>query len=64
MNILNPALTARIFLFAYPVDISGDRVWVSGSASGEWIDGVIGATRWRSSTPTATPPRPWPRPGP
>lgn len=45
MNILNPALTARIFLyFAYPVDISGDRVWVSGSGSGEWIDGATGAT--------------------
>ncbi|MEM1452510.1 MAG: NADH:ubiquinone reductase (Na(+)-transporting) subunit B [Planctomycetota bacterium] len=45
MNILNPALTARIFLyFAYPVDISGDRVWVSGSTSGNWIDGATGAT--------------------
>ena len=45
MNILNPALTARIFLyFAYPVDISGDRVWVSGSSSGQWIDGATGAT--------------------
>ena len=50
MNILNPALTARIFLyFAYPVDISGDRVWVSGSgvasgADGAWIDGATGAT--------------------
>ena len=45
MNILNPALTARIFLyFADPVDISGDRVWVSGSGSGQWIDGATGAT--------------------
>jgi Na+-transporting NADH:ubiquinone oxidoreductase subunit B len=50
MNILNPALTARIFLyFAYPVDISGDRVWVSGSGvaagtEGAWIDGATGAT--------------------
>ncbi len=45
MNILNPALTARIFLyFAYPADISGDRVWISGSGSGEWIDGATGAT--------------------
>lgn len=50
MNILNPALTARIFLyFAYAPDISGDRVWVSGSAvaagtEGAWIDGATGAT--------------------
>lgn len=50
MNILNPALTARIFLyFAYPVTISGDRVWVSGSGvpagtEGVWIDGATGAT--------------------
>lgn len=29
MNILNPALTARAFLFfAYPKDISGDKVWI------------------------------------
>lgn len=50
MNILNPALTARIFLyFAYAPDISGDRVWVSGSGvaagtEGAWIDGATGAT--------------------
>jgi len=32
MNILNPALTARAFLFfAYPQDMSGDKVWVAGS---------------------------------
>ena len=45
MNILNPALTARIFLyFAYPGDISGDRVWVSGSYGEGWIDAATGAT--------------------
>ncbi|QDV08553.1 Na(+)-translocating NADH-quinone reductase subunit B [Planctomycetes bacterium Poly30] len=50
MNILNPALTARIFLyFAYPVEISGDRVWISGAGvpagtEGAWIDGATGAT--------------------
>ncbi len=43
MNILNPALTARIFLyFAYPAQISGDLVWVAGNAS--WADGFSGAT--------------------
>jgi Na+-transporting NADH:ubiquinone oxidoreductase subunit B len=37
-NFLNPALTARAFLFfAYPVDISGDAVWVA-------VDGHTGAT--------------------
>jgi Na+-transporting NADH:ubiquinone oxidoreductase subunit B len=30
MNILNPALTARAFLFfAYPAEISGDKVWIA-----------------------------------
>jgi Na+-transporting NADH:ubiquinone oxidoreductase subunit B len=35
MNILNPALTARAFLFfAYPQDMSGDKVWVAGMPDG------------------------------
>ena len=34
MNILNVALLARVFVFfAYPTEISGDEVWVSGLAS-------------------------------
>lgn len=38
MNILNPALTARVFLyFSYPGQISGDKVWVA-------VDGYSGAT--------------------
>lgn len=42
MNILNPALTARAFLFfAYPVEISGDKVWTAADTS---IDAVSGAT--------------------
>lgn len=44
MNFLNPALTARAFMFfAYPADISGDTVWVAmyGVHS---IDGFSGAT--------------------
>lgn len=37
-NFLNPALTARAFLyFAYPAQISGDAVWVA-------LDGYTGAT--------------------
>ncbi len=40
MNILNPALTARAFLFfAYPGDMSGDKVWISEKA-----DAFSGAT--------------------
>jgi Na+-transporting NADH:ubiquinone oxidoreductase subunit B len=31
MNIMNPALLARVFLFfAYPAHISGDKVWIAG----------------------------------
>ncbi len=42
MNILNPALTARAFLFfAYPAEISGDKVWIAAQTS---TDGVSGAT--------------------
>jgi Na+-transporting NADH:ubiquinone oxidoreductase subunit B len=40
MNILNPALTARAFLFfAYPQDMSGDKVWIADKA-----DAYSGAT--------------------
>ena len=42
MNVLNPALTARAFLFfAYPAELSGDAVWI---AAGTAPDGVSGAT--------------------
>jgi Na+-transporting NADH:ubiquinone oxidoreductase subunit B len=46
MNVLNPALTARAFLFfAYPAYMSGDLVWISGLLKGEGIiDGFSGAT--------------------
>lgn len=44
MNIFNPALTARAFLFfAYPAQISGDRVWTAISATNA-VDGFSGAT--------------------
>jgi Na+-transporting NADH:ubiquinone oxidoreductase subunit B len=40
-NILNPALTARAFVFfSYPVTMSGD-VWVAGATG---VDGITGAT--------------------
>ncbi|HYX05325.1 MAG TPA: NADH:ubiquinone reductase (Na(+)-transporting) subunit B [Bacteroidales bacterium] len=46
MNILNPALTARAFLFfAYPGDMSGDQVWISGlKHTQHLVDGFSGAT--------------------
>jgi len=46
MNILNPALTARAFLFfAYPSEMSGDSVWVSGLSDGlKTVDGYSGST--------------------
>ena len=44
MNILNPALTARAFLyFAYPTELSGDKVWVSLNDKMP-VDGYSGAT--------------------
>ncbi len=46
MNILNPALTARAFLFfAYPGVMTGDKIWIAGLTKGEGIvDGFSGAT--------------------
>ena len=44
MNIMNPALTARAFLyFAYPTVMSGDKVWVSLNNEVA-VDGYSGAT--------------------
>lgn len=46
MNIVNPALLARAFLFfAYPSKMSGDKVWISNLTEGQGIvDGYSGAT--------------------
>ncbi|NVK53881.1 MAG: NADH:ubiquinone reductase (Na(+)-transporting) subunit B [Flavobacteriaceae bacterium] len=52
MNILNPALTIRAFLFfAYPTWMSGDKVWVTGAdprvqdlADGATADAISGET--------------------
>ena len=46
MNILNPALTARAFVFfAYPAAISGDKVWKAvNPAADKLVDGFSGAT--------------------
>jgi len=43
MNFLNPALTARAFLFfAYPAAMSGDAAWIAADFSA--VDGFTGAT--------------------
>lgn len=46
MNIFNPALIARAFLFfAYPAKMSGDKIWVNGLSEGTGVmDGFSGAT--------------------
>ncbi len=45
MNIWNPALVARAFLFfAYPAHMSGNSVWVSLDEGDKVIDGFTGAT--------------------
>ena len=52
MNILNPALTIRAFLFfAYPTWMTGDKVWVHGAveraneiAAGAQLDAISGET--------------------
>ena len=52
MNILNPALTIRAFLFfAYPTWMSGDKVWVVGAveradeiSAGAQLDAISGET--------------------
>lgn len=59
MNLLNPALTARAFLFfAYPTWMSGDKVWISGLADGSIkADAAAGATqlgKWASTIDVKT----------
>jgi len=44
MNVLNPALTGRAFLFfAYPAQMSGE-VWIAMKKGGAIVDGISGAT--------------------
>jgi Na+-transporting NADH:ubiquinone oxidoreductase subunit B len=46
MNVFNPALLARAFLFfSYPAWMTGDKVWIEGLTKGQnIIDGFSGAT--------------------
>jgi Na+-transporting NADH:ubiquinone oxidoreductase subunit B len=53
MNIWNPALLARAFVFfAYPSHISGDKVWISGLTdnASAVVDGFSGATPLAQAT--------------
>ena len=48
MNVLNPALVARAFVFfAYPTEMSGDAVWIAADTS---ADAVSGATALATAT--------------
>lgn len=54
MNILNPALTARAFLFfAYPTKMSGNMVWVSTEGQAT-VDGYTGETLLAQSINSST----------
>ncbi len=59
MNIFNPALIARAFLFfAYPAQMSGDKIWIAGLTEGKGVvDGFSGATplgNWGQNIPDHT----------
>ncbi|KAB1155909.1 MULTISPECIES: NADH:ubiquinone reductase (Na(+)-transporting) subunit B [Tenacibaculum] len=56
MNILNPALTIRAFLFfAYPTWMSGDKVWVAGARElAGTADAISGETMLGSLAQNAT----------
>lgn len=48
MNVLNPALVARAFVFfAYPAEMSGDAIWISADTT---PDAVSGATALAQAT--------------
>ena len=53
MNVLNPALTARAFLFfAYPSEMTGDKVWIAGLREGKTCNRWIFRrhTAWKPGT--------------
>ena len=68
MNIWNPALLTRAFLFfSYPSKMSGDSVWVGGMSKGAeaWLsggnipDGITGATPLADATLANLEPKLW-----
>jgi len=59
MNVFNPALIARAFLFfAYPAKMSGDAVWVAKDSIfglGQTVDGLTAATPLGQAATNITP---------
>ncbi len=57
MNIVNPALLARAFLFfAYPSKMSGDKIWITDLENGKnVVDGFSGATPLGDATANVAP---------
>lgn len=54
MNWLNPALASRAFLFfAYPAQISGDKVWIAAQTSTDTFSGATWLARIAESGPAA-----------
>lgn len=53
-NILNPALTGRAFLFfAYPADLSGDRIWIAADTAPDAVSGATWLARLSLTGPEA-----------
>ena len=53
-NILNPALTARAFVFfAYPADLTGDRIWIAADTAPDAVSGATWLARMSLTGPEA-----------
>jgi Na+-transporting NADH:ubiquinone oxidoreductase subunit B len=60
MNLLNPALTARMFLYiGYPSSMSGDSVWTFLPEGSETVDGYSGATNLGELASATAEGKPW-----
>jgi|TARA_B100001059_G_scaffold105121_1_gene104840 Na+-transporting NADH:ubiquinone oxidoreductase subunit B len=60
MNLLNPALTARMFLYiGYPSSMSGDSVWTFLPEGSKVVDGYSGATNLGELASATAEGQPW-----
>jgi Na+-transporting NADH:ubiquinone oxidoreductase subunit B len=60
MNLLNPALTARMFLYiGYPSSMSGDSVWTFLPEGSKVVDGYSGATNLGELASATSEGKPW-----